>query len=144
MIRHAGLIALRLGRDWRGVLIEGPSGSGKSDLALRAMDEGFRMVADDRVLVWASGGRNFGRAPDTLHALMETRGAGVLPVAALPFCPIVLAVRCEGSPEAVERMPAGETLDLPAGPVPIRSLWPFDRAAPAKLHRLIEHLGHGH
>jgi serine kinase of HPr protein (carbohydrate metabolism regulator) len=144
VIRHAGLIALRIGRDWRGVLIEGPSGAGKSDLALRALDVGFRMVADDRVLVWASGGRNFGRAPDTLQGLMETRGAGVLPVATLPFCPVVLAVRCEGSPEAVERMPAGETLGLPAGPVPIRSLWPFDRAAPAKLRRLIEHLGHGH
>jgi serine kinase of HPr protein (carbohydrate metabolism regulator) len=144
VIRHAGLIALRLGRDWRGVLIEGPSGSGKSDLALRAMGEGFRMVADDRVVVWASGGRTFGRAPDTLHALMETRGAGVLPVSALPFCPIVLAVRCEASPEAVERMPPVEALDLPAGPIPIRSLWPFDRAAPAKLRRLIEHLGRGH
>ena len=102
------------------------------------------MVADDRVLVWASGGCTFGRAPDTLRGLMETRGAGVLPVAALPFCPILLAVRCEASPEAVERMPTGETLGLPAGPVPIRSLWPFDRAAPAKLRRLIEHLGHGH
>jgi serine kinase of HPr protein (carbohydrate metabolism regulator) len=144
VIRHAGLIALRIGRDWRGVLIEGRSGSGKSDLALRALDEGFRMVADDRVLLWASGGRNFGRAPDTLRGLMETRGAGVLPVAALPFCPVVLAVRCGASPEAVERMPTGETLDLPAGPVPIRSLWPFDRAAPAKLRRIIEHLGHGH
>jgi len=144
VIRHAGLIALRIGRDWRGVLIEGPSGTGKSDLALRALDVGFRMVADDRVLVWASGGRNFGRAPDTLQGLMETRGAGVLPVAALPFCPVVLAVRCEVSPEAVERMPTGETLGLPAGPVPIRSLWPFDRAAPAKLRRVIEHLGHGH
>lgn len=144
MIRHAGLIALRIGRDWRGVLIEGQSGAGKSDLALRALDVGFRMVADDRVLLWASGGRNFGRAPDTLQGLMETRGAGVLPLAALPFCPVVLAVRCEVSPEAVERMPTGETLGLPAGPVPIRSLWPFDRAAPAKLRRLIEHLGHGH
>lgn len=144
MILHAGLIALRFGRDWRGVLIEGASGSGKSDLALRAMQEGFRIVADDRVLVWASGGRTFGRAPDALHGLMETRGAGVLPVGPLPFCPILMAVRCEPSPDAVERMPDGGTLDLPAGPVPIRSLWPFDRAAPAKLRRLIEHLGHGH
>ena len=34
MIRHAGLVARRAGGVWRGVLIEGPSGSGKSDLAL--------------------------------------------------------------------------------------------------------------
>jgi serine kinase of HPr protein (carbohydrate metabolism regulator) len=144
VIRHAGLIALRIGRDWRGALIEGPSGSGKSDLALRALDEGFRLVADDRVLVWTSGGRIYGRAPDALHGLLESRGAGVLPCSALPFASIVLAIRCEASPEAVERMPAGEVLELPGGTVPVRSLWPFDRAAPAKLRRIIEHLGHGH
>jgi len=143
-VRHAGLIALRHGRDWRGVLIEGPAGSGKSDLALRCLDEGFRLVADDRVLVWASGGRTWGRSPDALAGLHESRGAGVLPLPALPFAAIVAAVRCEPSPDAVERMPPDETLDLPAGPVPIRSLWPFDRAAPAKLRRIIEHLGREH
>lgn len=144
MIRHAGLIALRHGGDWRGVLIEGPSGSGKSDLALRALAEGFRLVADDRVLVWASGGATFGRAPDALAGLHESRGAGVLPQTALPFAPVVAAVRCETSAEAVERVPSGQTLDLPGGPVPLRALWPFDRAAPAKLRRIIEHLGHEH
>ena len=53
---------------WRGALIEGPSGAGKSDLALRALDAGFRLVADDRVVVWTSGGRLFGRAPDAARA----------------------------------------------------------------------------
>ncbi|HRD45548.1 MAG TPA: HPr kinase/phosphorylase [Caulobacter sp.] len=144
MIRHADLVALRIGAEWRGVLIEGPSGAGKSDLALRAIGEGFRLVADDRVLVWASAGRNYGRAPDTLAGILESRGAGVLPVPAIAFCEVALAVRCEASPDAVERMPIGETLDLPGGPVPLRPLWPFDRAAPAKLRRIIEHLGHEH
>lgn len=144
MIRHAGLVALRLGRDWRGVLIEGPSGSGKSDLALRAVEAGFRLVADDRVLVWTSGGRSYGRSPDALAGLLESRGAGVLPIPVIPYCAIVAAIRCEPSPESVERMPAGETLDLPGGPVPLRPLWPFDRAAPAKLRRIIEHLGREH
>ena len=85
MIRHAGLVALRLGGSWQGVLIEGPSGSGKSDLALRAIEAGFRLVADDRVLVWTSEGRNYGRAPDALAGLLESRGAGVLPAAAIPL-----------------------------------------------------------
>ena len=69
MIRHAGLVALRWRGDWQGVLIEGPPGSGKSDLALRALTEGFRLVADDRVLLWTSGGRLWGRAPDVLAGL---------------------------------------------------------------------------
>jgi serine kinase of HPr protein (carbohydrate metabolism regulator) len=48
MIRHAGLVATRLGGRWRGALIEGPSGTGKSDLANRMIATGFRLVADDR------------------------------------------------------------------------------------------------
>ncbi|MDP1739237.1 MAG: HPr kinase/phosphorylase [Caulobacter sp.] len=141
MIRHAGLAALRLNGFWRGVLIEGPSGAGKSDLVLRALGEGFRLVADDRVLVWTSGGRPWGRAPDPLAGLMESRGLGVLPLPALPCAPIALAIRCEDSVEAVERHPADETLDLGGLAVPLRALWPFDPAAPAKLRRAMEHLG---
>lgn len=141
MIRHAGLVALRLGGFWRGGLIEGPSGSGKSDLALRAVAEGFHLVADDRVLVWTSGGQVWGRAPDALAGLLESRGLGVLPVTTIPYARIVLAIRCEASPEAVERHPGGETLDLAGLVIPVRPLWPFDPAAPAKLRRSMEHLG---
>ena len=141
MIRHAGLVALRLGGDWRGVLIEGPSGSGKSDLALRALGEGFRLVADDRVVVWTSGGSLWGRAPDPLGGLLETRGVGVLPQGAIPFCRIHLVIHCEASPDAVERYPTGETLDLAGHALPLRPLWPFDPAAAAKLRCSIEHLG---
>jgi serine kinase of HPr protein (carbohydrate metabolism regulator) len=63
MIRHAGLIARRSEGQWRGVLIEGGSGSGKSDLALRALDHGYRLVAEDRVLDSTDDGLLIGRAP---------------------------------------------------------------------------------
>ncbi len=77
MIVHGGLIARRLGEHWRGVLIEGPSGAGKSDLALRALERGFSLVADDRVRLFVSGGRLYGRAPSALAGLIEARGIGV-------------------------------------------------------------------
>lgn len=144
MIRHAGLVALLWRGDWCGVLIEGPPGSGKSDLALRSTAEGFRVVADDRVLIWTSGGRLWGRAPAPLAGLMESRGLGVLPIPTLPFTRIVLAIRCEASAEAVERYPVGESLGLDGQAVPLRPLWPFDPAAPAKLRRSIECLGPEH
>lgn len=142
MIRHAGLVALRIGGFWRGALIEGPSGSGKSDLALRALGEGLSLVADDRVVVWTSGSRLYGRAPDSLEGLLESRGLGVLPTPGQPMmATIVLAIRCEASPEAVERFPADEILDCLGHGLPLRPLWPFDPAAPAKLRRALEHLG---
>ena len=56
MILHAGLLAIYLNGAWRGVLIEGASGAGKSDLAIRLLEQGFRLVADDRVLVWSCDG----------------------------------------------------------------------------------------
>ena len=77
MILHASLVALRLSGVWRGALIEGASGAGKSDLALRALGEGFALAADDRVVVFASGGRLYGRSPAPLAGMIEARGVGI-------------------------------------------------------------------
>jgi hypothetical protein len=133
MIRHAGLIARRLGGVWRGVLIEGPSGAGKSDLALRALDQGFRLVADDRVRVWAAEGRLYGRAPDALAGLIEARGLGIVPAAALPLCEIVLLARLGPA----ERIPDPATEAILGVAVPLLAVSPFEASAPAKLSRAL-------
>ena len=133
MIRHAGLIARRAGGLWRGALIEGPSGAGKSDLALRALDQGFRLVADDRVLVWADDGRLYGRAPQTLAGLIEVRGVDVLRIEPVPLCEIALVARL-GTPERIPD-PATETILGLA--VPLLAADPFELSAPAKLSRAL-------
>lgn len=137
MILHAGLIAMQRGGLWRGVLIEGPSGSGKSDLALRALDNGFRLVADDRVVVWACDGALYGRAPDTLSAMIEVRGVGICHETPLAFCRIALAVRCGQH----ERMPEPALNDYVGLSIPTISLAPLESSAPAKLGRALQHLG---
>ena len=136
---HAGLIALHTSSGWRGALIQGSSGAGKSDLALRCLDAGFRLVADDRVILWASGGALYGRAPGPLAGLVEVRGLGVLPHPALAFCRIALSVR-DGPPE---RLPdpaseAYEGLSVPKIVLPL-----LESSAPAKLGRALLHLGGG-
>ncbi len=130
MIVHAGLIAKQgaEGR-WRGVLIEGASGTGKSDLMLRSMDQGFRLVADDRVLLWTSGGRLFGRAPDTLAGLIEVRGLFVAQMQALPMAEVALVVRA-GEPE---RMPEPAFENILGLQVPMALLALSEASAPAKL-----------
>ncbi len=143
MIRHAGLVALRLKGYWRGVLIEGPSGAGKSDLALRCLADGFSLVADDRTLTWVSGGALYGRAPDALAGLIEVRGLGVLPAPAIPLARINLVIACAQSPEAVERYPEPESLDILGRRLPLRRLWPLEPSAPAKLRLALEYLGAG-
>jgi serine kinase of HPr protein (carbohydrate metabolism regulator) len=134
MIRHAGLIARRMGGLWRGVLLEGPSGAGKSDLALRALDQGFRLVADDRVVVWTDAGRLFGRAPDTLSGLIEVRGVDVLRIEPVAYCEIVLVARLQ----VPERIPDSATEAVLGLAIPLLSVAPFETSAPAKLSRAME------
>jgi hypothetical protein len=75
---HADCVAIGT----RGVLILGDSGAGKSDLALRLIDAGAKLVADDRTELYLARGRLCARAPKTIAGLIEVRGLGVI---ALPF-----------------------------------------------------------
>ena len=68
----------------RALLIRGPSGSGKSRLAFALLDAArtgilryARLVADDRVRIFAAGGRLLAAAPETIRGMIEVRGLGV-------------------------------------------------------------------
>jgi serine kinase of HPr protein (carbohydrate metabolism regulator) len=140
IIRHAGLIALWDAGAWRGVLIEGPAGAGKSDLMLRALHAGWTLVADDRVMIWASGGRLFGRAPDSLAGLMEIRGLDVVATPYRAFAPIDLAAECVPA-GGVERIPPLRSILLLEQAIPAIALVALEPSAPAKLARAVSHLG---
>jgi hypothetical protein len=135
MILHAGLIAQWAGGAWRGVLIEGPSGAGKSDLALRALTAGFRLVADDRVVLWTSGDRLYGRAPTTLAGALEVRGLEVIREPALSFARVALVAR-SGEPE---RIPAAASVCVLGLSIPLVLLDLRSHSAPAKLSRALDH-----
>ena len=143
MILHAGLIALRRDGHWSGVLIEGPSGAGKSDLALRALDAGFALVADDRVVVWASGGRLYGRAPGPLGGLIEVRGLGVVAERAVAFARIDLVARCVTETGDIERMPENSTISIEGLEIPRLDVAPLHASTPAKIGRALLRLGAG-
>ena len=140
---HAGLIATRVGGVWRGALIEGASGAGKSDLALRALEAGFRLVADDRTRVWASGGVLYGRAPPPLAGLIEARGHGITPEPAIGLAEIVRLVRCVEDAAAIARMPDPASETLAGVSVPLSYLDAREPSAPAKLRRAMQYLGAG-
>ena len=139
MIVHGGLVARPLGGRWQGVLILGPSGSGKSDLALRLIDQGFSLVADDRTLLWTSGEGLYGRAPETLTGLIEARGIGILSAPSHAFAPVTVAVECVEGP--VERFPALESTTFLGRTAPCLRLVAREASAPAKLSRALMGLG---
>ena len=95
---HATSVAI----DGRVVLIEGASGTGKSDLALRLIDRGATLVSDDRTLVVRQGATLIARAPDTIRGQIEVRGLGILTLPQVDDLPIALIVTLGIEPE---RMP---------------------------------------
>ena len=132
-VLHATLIARRHGGAWCGVLLRGDSGAGKSGLALRCLDGGWRLVADDRTLVWSSAGRLYGRAHPNIQGLVEARGLGILSAAHLDWVEIRLVADLTAAADGVERMPEPASVELAGVAVPLVALWSHDTAAPAKL-----------
>jgi serine kinase of HPr protein (carbohydrate metabolism regulator) len=113
------------------VLIEGPSGSGKSDLALRLIDRGARLVSDDYTVLIRSGGALLARAPDTIRGRIEVRGIGIVEMEPGERVPVALVVRLV---EQVERMPDVDTERRIAGvTLPELALVPYENSAPIKL-----------
>jgi len=115
-----------------GVLLRGPSGSGKSDLALRLIDQGARLVADDQTELRREGDALSMCAPHTIAGLLEVRGLGIVKVPAVARARLRLVV--DLVPEvALERLPAPRSCALAGVRVPVLALAPFAASAPAKL-----------
>lgn len=125
---HATCVLLDSGA----VLLRGPSGAGKSDLALRLIDKGARLVADDRVdLRWQAGQVTAG-APAPLQGLIEVRGIGLVRMPSVDGVPVVLVADLV-APAAVERMPERDDVALLGTRVERVAIDPFEISAPVKL-----------
>lgn len=136
---HATLLALYAKGGWRGALLTGPSGASKSDLALRCLEAGWRLVADDRVVVWSARGRAFGRAPATLAGCVELRGQGMARVQPLAFAEIAAVVRLAAPGE---RQPSPRFESVGGLALPAFDLAPLEASAPARMRRIVEGLDH--
>ncbi len=119
----------------RGVLLLGPSGAGKSDLALRLIDGGARLVADDRCEIFVRAGKICARAPASIAGLMEMRGLGIIALPHAKSAVITMAVRLGAGPA---RLPAPAFYAPPAGigparPVPLIMVKAGAPSAPARI-----------
>jgi len=131
---HVSSVAI----DGKAVLIEGESGAGKSDLALRLIDRGAVLVSDDYTLLQRSGGALIASAPDTIVGQIEVRGLGIIPVEHIDRAPVALFVRLTDAPE---RMPQPDEVRRVAG-VDIREVAIDARSASAaiKVELALKHL----
>ena len=134
---HATAIAV----GGRAALIRGPSGSGKSDLALRCLGLGrsavledfAKLVADDQVLLRRDGNRLIAAAPPNLRGRLEVRSLGILEVATTDEADIALVVDLVRR-GPIERLPdpwpRARILGLD---VPLLQVLPFEDSAALKL-----------
>ena len=132
LLLHATTVAIATEATLRAVLLRGPSGCGKSDLALRLIDAGACLVADDQTELSRRGDALFANAPATIAGLIEVRGLGIVRVEAAPAAPVALVVDLV-PPDRVERLPEGRTETLLGIALPLIALAPFEASAAAKL-----------
>lgn len=116
-----------------GVLVSGPSGSGKSDLALRLIDAGAVLVADDRVDVATAGDGLVASAPDAIVGMLEVRGLGIVRRPFLASVQLALAVDLVQDAASVPRLPESAWTTLLGVRVRSLTLAPFEASAAAKI-----------
>lgn len=135
---HATCIAI----SGRGILLLGPSGAGKSDLALRLIDRGAILVADDRCDIWSDDQETWAAAPANLAGMMEVRGLGLINEAFLPQAPLSLAVLLQSS---YDRFPLGGLERQVAGhPIVMLRLNAFEPSTPIKIERMLKQIWPDH
>ncbi|HEU0135038.1 MAG TPA: HPr kinase/phosphatase C-terminal domain-containing protein [Allosphingosinicella sp.] len=120
------------------VLLAGPSGSGKSDLALRLIDRGARLVSDDYTELLRVGGRLVARAPATIAGRIELRGVGIIALETETDVPICLYADLAAAPP---RLPEPEAMMLAGVGVPSIALAALEPSAPLKLEYALVRFG---
>ena len=128
---HATCVSI----DGRGVLITGPSGSGKSDLALRLMDRGALLVSDDYTCLTPMGDTLEARAPANIAGRIEVRGIGIVQRATLECAPVALYVVANSAPE---RMPEAMLKVIAGITIPTLDLALLHASAPIKVELALE------
>lgn len=134
---HATAVAL----EGRAVLISGPSGSGKSDLALRMLDRGFELVSDDRTIVRKEGTRLIASAPETIKGKLEVRGVGIVEMEHQNNLPVALVVELTRD---IQRMPDENRERMILGiAIPLVNIDAMTASAPSKVAVALDRIGLG-
>lgn len=127
---HATCIALNN----KGILLLGASGGGKSDLALRLIEQlGAALVADDRTDLSIRQNRLIAACPVNLQNMLEVRGLGIIKLPSQAEAEVALVVELVSSPQAVERLPLPEFWEYDNLKIKKIRLYPFESSAVFKI-----------
>jgi len=131
---HATVVSI----DGNAVVLRGPPGSGKSDLALRLIGGGAILVADDRCNLSLINDIVYASAPPEIAGLLEVRGLGIYRLNCLASVPVALVFDLTAG-DAVERLPESTDCTDFGTAVPCIRLTPFEASAPDKVRMALRH-----
>jgi serine kinase of HPr protein (carbohydrate metabolism regulator) len=117
-LRQAGCVAVQ----GRGILIEGPPGSGKSSLALALIDRGAMLIADDGVVLTERAGELWVAPHPNTQGLLEVRNLGILSYPSVAESRVCLLLRLDT--EAPRFIDAAEHETILGVEIPALRLWP--------------------
>ena len=106
----------------RALLIEGPSGIGKSSLALALIDRGAKLIGDDGLMLEVSDGRLLAHPHPNTRGLLEVRNLGLLPFLPCEGAPVALVLILDH--EAPRFVETAEMTDRAGITLPMLRLWP--------------------
>ena len=114
------------------VLFRGPSGSGKSDLALRCIEKGADLISDDQTILCRKNKKIIASAPRTIAGKLEVRGIGIVdfPYREDASLVLVLDLINEG---ALERLPKIGFVDYFDIKIPNLRILSFESSAVEKV-----------
>ena len=117
-----------------GVLIFGKSGSGKSDLALRLIEnKNAVLVSDDRTDLWVDSDKLFAKPPAKIEGLLEVRGLGIVRLQYLDHVEIKLVINLVPELNQIERMPEEKFYEINGINIPMLDLYPFEASVVDKV-----------
>ena len=132
-----------------GVLILGGPGAGKSDLALRLIDEpGFgisgsvkhsELVSDDQVIITRRDDKLVASAPSGINGKLEIRGLGIVALDTQPSTHLSLVVKLQDH-STIERLPEHGTFDILGLALPLVEIDGTTASAPARLRAALHWL----
>jgi serine kinase of HPr protein (carbohydrate metabolism regulator) len=129
---HASCVAI----GHAGVLLMGEPGAGKSDLSVRLIDRGAKLVADDQVELLRKGAKVLASSPASIAGLIEVRGVGIFKMKAVRKVPVLLVLQL-AKQEWIERLPYPEPYDCLGVPVSQLRICAFEPSAAIKVEMAV-------
>ena len=133
---HGTCVAFRC----MGILIRGSSGTGKSDLALRLIDNNAKLVSDDQVLAVVKNGKIILSPPRSIAGKIEVRGLGIITMRYVKSSTLALVVDLVKKGQAIDRLPRKKFIKLLGVRVPVIELTSFETSSVIKLKLALKYI----